>query len=86
MLPKLLVKPSDAGLTWILNVDGASNLQGNEVGLILTNSEVVVAKQALHFLLKAINQSEYKALFAGLKLAKVLEVQCLRVFTDLARR
>lgn len=52
--------------TWILHMDGASNSLGSGAGLILTNSEGVVAEYALIFPVKALNnQVDYEALLAS---------------------
>lgn len=77
-------KSSNTSLAWVLHMDGASNLQESETGLILINLEGVVTEYVLHFLFKMTNnQSEYEALLADLKLAKEFGVWCLRVFTNL---
>ncbi|XP_073104418.1 uncharacterized protein [Elaeis guineensis] len=73
----------DLRLTWVLHIDGASNAQGSGAGLILTNSEGVVIEYVLRFDFKASNnQTKYEALLAGLKMAKELEIDSLKVFTD----
>lgn len=64
-------------------MDGASKFQGRGPGLILTNSNDVIAENALHFSFKETDdQAKYEALLAGLKLAKELRAMNLRVFTD----
>ena len=51
---------------WILYVDGSSNMSGAGTGLILVNSEGIIAEYALHFEFFAINNgAEYEALIAG---------------------
>ena len=73
----------DPGSTWVLHIDGASNAQGSGVGLLLTNSEGMVTEYALRFDFKASNnQAEYEALLAGLRMAKELGINSLRVFSD----
>ena len=58
---------------WILYMDGASNAQRCSVGLILTNIDGMVTEYAFQFDFKdSNNQVEYKALIAGLKIAKDL--------------
>lgn len=80
---ELLAEPSHTNSTWIFHMDGASNSLGSGAGLILTNSEGVVAKNTLCFLFKATNnQSEYEALLVGLKIIEELGVKYPRVFID----
>lgn len=68
---KGLEEELNGDLIWVLNVDRASNLQGSDASLILTNSEVVT-EYALQFAFKASNnQAKYEALLASLKVAKV---------------
>lgn len=64
-------------------MDGASDSLGSGVGLILTNSNKVVAEYVLCFLFKVMNnQSEYEALQAGLGVSRELGVESLRIFND----
>ena len=68
--------------TWTLHMDGASNEQGSRAGLILRSPEKVVAEYALRFSFKTSNnQAEYEALIAGLRTAKDVKVEKLRVFS-----
>jgi hypothetical protein len=56
---------------WILSVDGASNLRGSGVGVVLEGPDGVMIEQSLRFAFRASNnQAEYEALIAGMKLAK----------------
>lgn len=56
---------------WTLYVDGASNVKRSKAGIILEGPDNIVLEQALKFNFKASNnQAEYKALIAGLKLAR----------------
>ncbi|KAM1457598.1 hypothetical protein ACFX2I_034755 [Malus domestica] len=60
---------------WSLYVDSSSNQQGCGAGLVLTTLDKVVMEYALRFKFKASNNEvEYKALLAGLRLAKHLGV------------
>ena len=73
----------DLRSTWVLHIDGASNAQDSGVGLILTNSEGVVTEYTFRFDFKTSNnQANYDALLVGLKMAKKLEIDSLKVFTD----
>ncbi|XP_028092679.1 uncharacterized protein LOC114292866 [Camellia sinensis] len=69
--------------SWTLSVDSLSRKEGSETGLILTTPEGEYLKCALRFLFTASNnQVEYEALIAGLRLARDIGVDHLRVFSD----
>ncbi|KAM1649464.1 hypothetical protein EV2_010938 [Malus domestica] len=69
--------------SWSLYVDGSSNQQGCEAGLVLTTHDKVVMDYALHFKFKASNnEAEYEALLAGLLLTKHLGVKRIDIFSD----
>jgi hypothetical protein len=68
---------------WTLSVDGASNIRGSGAGVVLEGPDGVLIEQSLRFAFKASNnQAEYKALLAGMKLAKEMEVMDLRAKSD----
>ena len=68
---------------WVLYVDGSSSAIRFEAGLILTSPEGAVMEYVLHFWFKVSNnETEYKALVTGLKIAKELGVWHLRVYSD----
>ena len=68
---------------WIFHIDGASNAQGSGAGLILINFKEIVIEHTLRFNFKASNnQTEYEALLVGIKIAKELDIDNLKVFTD----
>ena len=80
-----MVEGSNAKLdsAWILHVDGVSNSYESRANLILINFEVTVTEYALQFNFKALNnQTEYEVLLVGLKIAKKLGINNLKVFTD----
>ncbi|XP_015965110.1 uncharacterized protein LOC107488845 [Arachis duranensis] len=55
-------------LEWTLFVDGASNLQGSGVGILLESPEGIIMEHSLRFSFKASNnQVEYEALIDGLR-------------------
>ena len=63
---------------WTLYVDGSSNNEGSGARVILEDMNGVSIEQSLRFMFKTSNnQTEYKALLAGLKLAKELGDQRL---------
>ena len=65
---------------WALYVDGSSNMSGTGAGLILISPEGIVVEYALRFEFPATNNgAEYEALIAGLRIAKELGIDRLRV-------
>ncbi|KAK8919324.1 hypothetical protein KSP39_PZI022022 [Platanthera zijinensis] len=68
---------------WKMLVDGASGRNSFGGGVILASPEGIRIEQALkiHFTLTN-NQAEYEAIIAGLRLARELGIQDIRVFTD----
>jgi len=72
------VKLSEFDVQWVLSVDGSSNQQGSEVGVILEGPNGLSIEQALRFAFKANNnQAEYEALIADMLLAKEIGGQSL---------
>ncbi|GJS92335.1 reverse transcriptase domain-containing protein [Tanacetum coccineum] len=68
---------------WILFTDGSFYTDGSEAGLILTNLEGVEFTYALRFRFDATNNEvEYKALIAGLRIAKQMGVKNLQANVD----
>ncbi|RDX92743.1 rnhA, partial [Mucuna pruriens] len=68
---------------WFLLVDRASNQMGSGAKVILEGPNGVLIEQSLHFEFKANNnQAEYKALLAGMRLAKELEAKTLTAKSD----
>jgi len=68
---------------WILSVDGASNMKGSRVGIILEGPNGVLLKQSLEFTFKANNNhAEYEALLARMQLATNLGVKRLVIRSD----
>ena len=68
---------------WILHVDGSSNVRGAGVGIVLTSPTGNTALRAIRFNFKATNnESEYKALIAGLSLAHQLGAENIKVYCD----
>ena len=69
--------------TWVLHVDGSSNIQGSEAGIILTTPEGIHLEYALRFGFRASNEeAEYEALLVGLQLATSMGAQQVRVYSD----
>ncbi|XP_074299382.1 uncharacterized protein LOC141630466 [Silene latifolia] len=68
---------------WELNVDGASNMKGAGVGLVLKSSQGDLLVQAVRCEFKATNnEAEYEALILGLQLALDLKIRHLQVYSD----
>nr|GEW88703.1 reverse transcriptase domain-containing protein [Tanacetum cinerariifolium] len=63
---------------WILFTNGSSCIDGSEAGLIITNLKGMVFTYSLRFMFNATNnEAEYKALIAGLQIAKQMGVENL---------
>lgn len=67
-------------------MDGSFNLEGLGGGMVTISPEGIVTKHGLRLEFLATNETEYEALIKGLGLAKELEVQDLRVYSDLTGR
>jgi len=68
---------------WVFSVDGSSNQQGSEAGVILEGPNELLIEQALRFAFKASNnQAEYEALIAGMLLAKEMGARSLLAKID----
>jgi len=73
----------EANFRWVLSVDGSSNQQGSGAGVILEGPNGLLMEQALRFAFEANNnQAEYKALIAGMLLAKEMGAQKLLAKSD----
>ncbi|XP_073101422.1 uncharacterized protein [Elaeis guineensis] len=70
--------------SWIIHVDGSSNVAGSGTGLLLLGPEEFIAKYALRFdFPTTYNEAEYKAILAGLRITKELGIQKLKIYIDL---
>ena len=68
---------------WMLHADGVSNSQGSGAGHVLITPEANMSEIALKFLFKASNnESEYKAIIAGLRIAANLGAKQMVVYND----
>ncbi|XP_021811720.1 uncharacterized protein LOC110754904 [Prunus avium] len=68
---------------WTLYVDGSSNRQGSEAGLVLKAPDQTTIEYAIRFQFRTSNnEAEYEALLAGLRLAKEMGAQQLRICSD----
>jgi len=76
-------QPNPDDFHWVLSVDGSSNQQESEDGVILEGLKGLLIEQALKFVFKASNnQAEYEALIAGMLLAKEFGARILLVKSD----
>ncbi|CAL8133932.1 unnamed protein product [Prunus armeniaca] len=68
---------------WTLYVDGSSNAQGCEAGLVLISPDKIVLEYALRFKFHASNnEAEYEALITGLRLANEIGAKQIQIFSD----
>ncbi|XP_021802905.1 uncharacterized protein LOC110746996, partial [Prunus avium] len=68
---------------WTLYVDGSSNRQGSGAGLVLKAPDQTTIEYAIRFQFPASNNEvEYEALLAGLRLAREMGAQQLKVCSD----
>ena len=68
---------------WTLTVNGSSNVNRADIGLILTSPEGDLIQQAIRCGFKATNnEAEYEALIAGLNLAKDIGIKKLDIRSD----
>ena len=68
---------------WALKVDGSSTNERSGAGIILKSPEGFTIQTTISFSFSATNnQAEYEALIAGLKLAKTLRIQDLKIYSD----
>ncbi|XP_074293531.1 uncharacterized protein LOC141620603 [Silene latifolia] len=81
---EILTLEEDKGeQVWELNVDGASNMKGAGVGLVLKSPQGGLLVQAVRCEFKATNnEAEYEALILGLQLALDLKIRHLQVYSD----
>ncbi|GJU33971.1 reverse transcriptase domain-containing protein [Tanacetum coccineum] len=68
---------------WVLFTNGSSCIDGSRASLIITNLEGMKFTYALRFRFNAtINEAEYEALIAGLRIARQMGVQNLQANVD----
>ncbi|XP_050222440.1 uncharacterized protein LOC126672528 [Mercurialis annua] len=70
-------------ISWILEVDGASNLEGAGAGIVLKGPMGVELRSSVKFSFKASNNAaEYEALLAGLRLANIVKAEQVLIKSD----
>ena len=68
---------------WILFTDGASNVRGTGLGILLKSPQGDIIPQSITCEFQATNnEAEYEALIAGLSLAKDMGIRFLQVYVD----
>ena len=84
IIKQTMTPEPDLTSAWVLYIDGASNAQDSRADLILINLKGIFTEYALRFNFKASNnQAEYEALLVSLKITKELNINSLKVFSDL---
>ncbi|GKC88583.1 reverse transcriptase domain-containing protein, partial [Tanacetum coccineum] len=77
------IKESEPENAWKLFIDGASSSDGSGAGLMVVSPEGKEYTYALKFEFETTNnEAEYKALLAGLRIAKEMEIRELIIFVD----
>jgi ribonuclease HI len=68
---------------WTIFVDGSSNSKGSGAGIILENEDETLIEVSLELSFQTTNnQAEYEAFLAGLRLAKDVEAEEVKIYTD----
>ena len=68
---------------WILFTDGASNVRGTRLGMLLKSPQGDIIPHSIACEFQATNnEAEYEALIAGIQLAKDMNVRYLQVYVD----
>nr|GFB44911.1 reverse transcriptase domain-containing protein [Tanacetum cinerariifolium] len=68
---------------WTLFTNRASNLKGSRAGLVLIGPSGIKYTYALHLtFFSTNNEAEYKALLAGLRIARRMNISCIDVKVD----
>uniref|UniRef100_A0A803N6C4 RNase H type-1 domain-containing protein n=1 Tax=Chenopodium quinoa TaxID=63459 RepID=A0A803N6C4_CHEQI len=79
----LALQEPKAGQKWILHTDGAANIRGVGLGVVLTSPHGDKIAQAIRCNFKATNnEAEYEALITGLTVARDMKIQHLEVISD----
>ena len=76
-------KPTDPSNVWSLRIDGSSNMNRSGAGVILESPIGEKISYALRIEFPALtNEAGYKALLAGLQIAKEMGVGQLRIYSN----
>ncbi|XP_059310555.1 uncharacterized protein LOC132061892 [Lycium ferocissimum] len=77
----LLASGTSKGV-WTLHTDGASNVKGSGLGIVLKPPSGDVIRQSIRSADLTNNEAEYKAMIAGLELAKSLGAEIVEAKCD----
>ena len=76
-------EPTDLSNVWSLRIDGSSNMNQSGAGVVLDSPIGEKINYALRLDLPTLNNEvEYKALLVGLRLAKEIRAEQLRIYSD----
>ncbi|KAK9073810.1 hypothetical protein SSX86_006404 [Deinandra increscens subsp. villosa] len=68
---------------WILYTDGASNVRGTGLGILLKSPQGDILPSSISCEFQATNnEAEYEALIAGLQIARGMGIRCIQVYVD----
>lgn len=78
-----LVVSAPSPSTWEVYIDGAANLRGSGVGILLVTPEKLVVERSLWLGFPAtINEAKYEALLAGMEMVGKLGGEVLNIYSD----
>ncbi|XP_055961040.1 uncharacterized protein LOC126672772 [Mercurialis annua] len=76
-------EPDEQLLQWVLEVDGASNLEGSGAGVVLKGPHGVTLRSSVRFDFPASNNAaEYEALLIGLRMVNVVKAEHVTIRSD----
>ncbi|XP_055961491.1 uncharacterized protein LOC130015418 [Mercurialis annua] len=76
-------EPDEQLLRWVLEVDGASNLEGSGAGVVLKGPHGVTLRSSVKFGFPASNNAaEYEALLIGLRMVNVVKAEHVTIRSD----
>ena len=76
-------EPTDPSNVWSLRIDGSSNVNGIGACVVLESPTREKVNYALRLEFPSSkNEAEYKALLAGLRLAKEMRVEHIKTYSD----
>ncbi|XP_070013387.1 uncharacterized protein [Nicotiana sylvestris] len=80
---ELLLNPGTSSGVWTLFTDGATNIRGSRLGIVLKPPVVGVIRQSIKTAKLTNNEAEYEATIAGLELAKSLGAKTVKAKCNL---
>ena len=70
-------------MPWEVYIDGASNLKGSEIELVLISPKKVIVEKSLRLNLSATNnEAKYEALLMGIAMVQRMGGKSIKVFSD----